>query len=248
MRLAILTDIHANREAFSAVLADLSGRGIDRLVLLGDLVGYGPDPEYCTDKAADLVAKGAIALRGNHDAAVRLADPTFSTTALLALTWTRPRLSAAQGNFLADLPMQAMLDDLLFTHASPQDPADWIYVTSVARAVGAFGATRQRVIFCGHVHVPQLYAMDRGGSVHALDHPTGQPLPLLTSRRWLAVVGAVGQPRDGHTQAGYAIYDLATADLTFRRVPYDVALTATKIRQAGLPEALAQRLLTGGRS
>ena len=246
MRLAILTDIHANREAFSAVLADLTGRGIDRLVLLGDLVGYGPDPEFCTDKAADLVAKGAIALRGNHDAAVRQPDPTFTNTALTALNWTRPRLSAAQADFLADLPMQAEVEDLLFVHASPQDPGAWIYITSTARAVGAFGATAQRVIFCGHVHVPQLYAMDRGGMVQDLDHPTGVPLPLLTSRRWLAVVGAVGQPRDGHAQAGYAIYDMATADLTFRRVPYDVALSATKIRQAGLPEVLAQRLLTGG--
>lgn len=245
MRLAILTDIHANKEAFSAVLADLADRAIDRIVLLGDIVGYGPDPEFCTDRAADLVAKGAIAVRGNHDDAVLRPDPTFSRNAKLALDWTRPRLSPAQAGFLGALPMQAALGDVLFVHAAPQDPENWVYLTSVPKAVGAFGATSARMIFCGHVHRPQLYAMDMGGTVQAIAHPVGKPLPLLRSRRWLAVVGAVGQPRDGNPMAAYAILDRGSGDLTFRRVPYDAARTATKLRQAGLPEALAARLLNG---
>ncbi len=248
MRLAILTDIHANKEAFLAVLADLEGRAVDKIVLLGDLVGYGPDPEYCTDKAADLVAKGAIAVRGNHDEAILRRDPTFSKSALTALDWTRPRLTAAQAAFLGSLPMQANLEDVMFVHASPQDPGGWIYVDSRTKAVGAFRATQARVIFCGHVHRPQLYAMDRSGQVNDLVIPFGQDLPLIASRRWVAVVGAVGQPRDGNPAAGYALYDQARAEVAFRRVPYDAGATATKIRQCGLPESLALRVLSGGAS
>lgn len=245
MRLAILTDIHANREAFQAVLADLAPRGIDQIILLGDIVGYGPDPEACCDLAADLVARGALAVRGNHDQAIAAPDPGFSRNALAAINWTRPRLSAAQTAFLAGLPMQVRLDDLLFVHASPQDPANWIYIDSVIMAVGAFRAARDRVIFCGHVHVPQLYTLALWGTVQQMRIPIARELPLIRSRRWLCVVGAVGQPRDGNPSAGYAIYDQTTAALGLRRVPYDCGATAAKVRAAGLPERLATRLLSG---
>lgn len=245
MRLAILTDIHGNREAFQAVLADVAQRGVDRIVLMGDIVGYGPDPEFCADKAADLVAKGAIALRGNHDEALARPDPGMSRNARIAIDWTRARLSAAQIDWLSTLPMQADEGDALFVHASPQDPGAWIYITGHTRAVGAFQACRARLVFCGHVHVPQLYSMELSGTVREARIPMGQPLPLIRSRRWLAVVGAVGQPRDRNPAAGYAILDRTTGELTFRRVPYDCGATATKLRRAGLPEALALRLLNG---
>ena len=245
MRLAILTDIHGNREAFAAVLADLAGRAIDRIALLGDIVGYGPDPEWCTDRAMALVAAGAICVRGNHDDAAVRRDSAMSTNARLAMEWTRPRLGPKQLAFLGGLPMQVLLDDLAFVHASPQDPDAWIYVTSDIKAVGGFKASPARVILCGHVHVPQLFSLDLSGTVRDAAIPMGKPLPLIRSRRWLAVVGAVGQPRDHNPAASYAILDQATGDLTFRRVPYDCATTATKLRQAGLPEALAQRLLNG---
>jgi len=245
MRLAILTDIHGNREAFSAVLADLEQRKIDRIVLLGDLVGYGPDPEWCTDRARTLVAAGARAVKGNHDNAVGDPAESMGTLARRAIDWTRPRLSAEQRAFLAELPLTASLDDLLFVHASADHPGDWIYVTSDLAALGSFGATRARVIFCGHVHVPTLISCDLRGTVREQPIKPGLPLPLIRSRRWLAVVGAVGQPRDGSPAAGYAILDTATNELTFRRTPYDCGATAAKLRAAGLPEALATRLLTG---
>ncbi len=245
MRLAILTDIHANREAFSAVLDDLAERGIDRIVLLGDLVGYGPDPEWCTDRAMTLVASGALAVKGNHDHAI--GDPTESmgSTARRAIEWTRPRLSEAQKAFLAALPLTATADDLLFVHASADSPADWVYVTSDLAALGSFGATKARVIFCGHVHVPMLVSCDLRGTVRAQEIKPGLALPLIRSRRWLAVVGSVGQPRDGTPAAGYAILDTATNELTFRRTPYDSGTTVAKLRAAGLPEPLATRLMTG---
>lgn len=245
MRLAILTDIHGNRGAFQAVLADVALRGVDRIVLLGDIVGYGPDPEFCADKAADLVSHGAIALRGNHDEALARPDPGMSRNARLAIDWTRPRLTSAQIDFLSNLPLQAEEGDALFVHASPQDPASWIYINSHLRAVGAFQSCRARLIFCGHVHLPQLFSMELSGTVRETRIPFGRPLPLIRSRRWLAVVGAVGQPRDRNPAAGYAILDRESGELTFRRVPYDCGATATRLRQAGLPEALALRLLNG---
>ena len=245
MRTALITDIHGNREAFAAVLADVAARGCERTALLGDIVGYGPDPEWCVDRAIGLVAAGAICLQGNHDAAVAAGARDFSTNARLALDWTRSRLNAAQRGFLAGLPLTATLGEVLLCHASAEAPGEWIYVATVARAVGAFRATAARVVVCGHVHVPALYAADRAGAVREQRVKIGVALPLISSRRWLAVVGAVGQPRDRNPAAGYAVYDDAVQELTFRRVPYDCGKTALKVRAAGLPEALALRLLSG---
>lgn len=245
MRLAILTDIHANREAFEAVLADLAGRGAERIVFLGDLVGYGPDPGWCVDKVADLVAKGAVAVRGNHDRAVGVTDGALNAHARRVIDWTVNRLTAPQKLFLEDLPLSVREGDVLFVHASANDPQDWIYVTSEQRAMGSFQTCDARVILVGHVHRPQLYSCDLTGRV--MGHPVvqGQLVPLIRSRRWLAVVGSVGQPRDGAALAGYALLDTGKNELTFRRVAYDAATTARKVRSAGLPEALASRLIKG---
>lgn len=245
MRLAVLTDIHGNREAFAAVLADLEGREIDRIALLGDIVGYGPDPGWCCDRAMMLVAGGALAVQGNHDAAISAMDPAMNANARKALDWTRPQLSEAQRQFLAGLPLSVDQGDLRLVHASANAPGDWIYVTSEQRAMPSFRVCEARVILCGHVHVPALMSCDRAGQVRQQRILQASPVPLIRSRRWLAVVGSVGQPRDGVPQAGYAIWDDARNELCFRRVPYDTAATAAKVRAAGLPETLALRLLRG---
>jgi diadenosine tetraphosphatase ApaH/serine/threonine PP2A family protein phosphatase len=245
MRLAILTDIHANREAFEAVLADVAGHGIDRIVLLGDIVGYGPDPEWCCDKAAGLVEAGAVCVRGNHDSAAAGIRESMSPLARAAMDWTRARLDQAQRMFLAGLPLIAEDGDRLFVHASANEPAAWSYVNSDTRATPSFRATKARLIFCGHVHVPFLASADPGGVVREHGVKPGLPVPLLRSRRWLAVAGSVGQPRDGVPQAAWALLDRGRNELTFRRTPYDVASTAAKLRAAGLPVALATRLLKG---
>lgn len=245
MRLAILTDIHANREGFEAVLADALACGADRFVILGDIVGYGPDPGWCIDKVAELQGAGAICLRGNHDRAVGLPDRAFNPQARRVIDWTVERLTARQRLILEDLPLQVELGDMLFVHASADAPADWHYVTSPETAAPSFAAHPARLIFCGHVHRAQLYSRDLAGRVTGLGVVTGQPVPLIRSRRWLAVVGSVGQPRDGKPLAGYAIHDTTVDELTFRRLPYDAATTARKVRDAGLPEALAARLVKG---
>lgn len=245
MRFAVLTDIHANREAFEAVLADATARGVDRIALLGDLVGYGPDPEWCTDKAAELVAAGAICIQGNHDRAAAGGVVSMGPDARQAMDWTKRRLTDAHRAFLAGLPLTATVEDVLFVHASANDPKSWIYVTSASMARGAFRCCEARIILCGHVHVPLLASSDLAGVVREQGFRLAMPIPLIRSRRWLAVVGAVGQARDGVVQAGYALLDTGSNELTFRRVAYDVAITVQKMRAAGLPEDLALRLISG---
>ena len=245
MKFAVLTDIHANRAAFQAVLADVAARGADRIVLLGDVVGYGPDPEWCVDKAASLVAAGAVCIQGNHDSAAVGGVNSLSANATKAMVWTKARLSDAQRAFLGGLPLTRTQGDVLFVHASANDPGSWIYVTSASMARGAFRSCAARIILCGHVHVPLLASSDVGGVVRVQAFRMATPIPLIRSRRWLAVVGAVGQPRDGFVQAGYALLDTGTNELTFRRVPYDAAKTVQKMRAAGLPEDLALRLMRG---
>lgn len=245
MRVAILTDIHGNREAFEAVLEDAKARGAEKIVLLGDLVGYGPDPGWCCDRAAALMAEGALCVRGNHDSAATGVTEPMSALARRAMDWTVAQLSNVQVGFLRDLPLTAELGDLLFVHASANEPEAFSYVTSDTKAVPSFRATSARVILCGHTHLPLLASVDPAGVVRRQEFKANLPIPLLRSRRWLAVVGAVGQPRDGVPQAGWALLDTGTNELTFRRTPYDAARTAEKLRSAGLPEELALRLLRG---
>lgn len=246
MRIALVSDIHANREALAAVLSDLRQHAIDRIAVLGDVVGYGPDPVWCASRVFRLVEEeGAVCLRGNHDAAMAGRDGSMNPVAAAALDWTAAQLDPETRARLATLPMTAALEGALLVHASPMAPADWIYITSETMARAAFSVTPERVIFCGHVHVPQLYARRPDTVVTGHEAAQGRPLPLIPSRRWLAVIGSVGQPRDGVAQAGWAIWDTGAATLTFRRTPYDTAATAAKIRAAGLPEPLARRILTG---
>jgi diadenosine tetraphosphatase ApaH/serine/threonine PP2A family protein phosphatase len=245
MRIAVLTDIHANREAFSAVLSEIAARSVDRIAILGDIVGYGPDPDWCVERTMELVAAGALCVKGNHDAAAVGGAVSMNVVAEEAIRWTRRRLSDQHLRFLDGLPLTGLIDDVLLVHASANDPGDWIYVTGANRAMPSFRVTDARVILCGHVHVPMLVSCDRAGAVAGQRIRIGAPVPLLRSRRWLAVIGSVGQPRDGVPQAGYAVLDLATNELTFHRTAYDTATTARKIRAAGLPEALAARLMTG---
>lgn len=245
MRIAILADIHANREAFEAVLSDLQGRDVDRIALLGDIVGYGPDPEWCTDRARSLVAEGAIAVRGNHDHAMRHGDTDFNVTARRVIHWTRGRLDTSQADFLSNLPMTHRDGSMLFVHASANSPEDWNYVTGPDRARASFANTDARCIFVGHCHVPDLISCDITGRTARHRPDPGRALPLIASRRWLAVIGSVGQPRDGVAKASYAILDMDRQELTFLRVPYNTIRTVEKLRQHGLPESLATRLTWG---
>ncbi|WP_421592557.1 metallophosphoesterase family protein [Shinella sp. M27] len=245
MLLAILSDIHGNREAFEAVLAAAQAAGAERFVVLGDIVGYGADPEWCVETARSLAESGAIVLRGNHDDAIGNASVTMNPTATMALEWTRRQLGGAARAFLAALPLKAREGDCLFVHADASAPSDWNYVLDASDAGEHLGACEARVSFCGHVHKPALYCTAPGGKVTHFRPVAATPVPLLPQRRWLAVMGAVGQPRDGNPCAAFALYDTESADLRFLRAAYDIAAAANKIRAAGLPVSLAERLFEG---
>ena len=245
MRIAFLTDIHANLEAFRACLADARGRSVDRYVYLGDIVGYGADPGACIDIVAEACQDGAVALMGNHDQAVTRSEFKLNEAAQAAITWTQAKLGPEYKTFLGNLPLTITDGDRLFVHASARTPADFPYIHSLREASDSLIATPAKLTVCGHVHDPALYHIAVTGKVMGFIPIAGTPIPLSPQRRWLAVMGAVGQPRDGNPAAAYGILDTRKAEITYVRVPYDVETAAAKIRAAGLPQSLWKRLSVG---
>ena len=245
MLIALLADIHGNREALTACLADAGRAGAERYVFLGDLIGYGADPVWVVDRVAEMVEAGAVAVLGNHDAAALSPSDSMNAAAAAAIAWTRTRLDAAHCAFLARLPLAVADGERLYVHASASAPETWIYVMSAREAFQSFRATHQRLTFCGHTHHPALFNESARTLPQHHVPADGNPIPLLGQRRWLAVLGAVGQPRDGNPAACYGLFDSGKNRLTYVRVPYDVELAARKICKAGLPEFLAERLSLG---
>lgn len=245
MRIALLADIHSNREALAACLEDVRAKGYDRIIFLGDYVGYGADPEWCVETVMDEVSRGAEALMGNHDSAATGHREQMNTNAQLALDWTRGQLGAETRAFLADLPMQITDFDRLYVHADPVSPTRWNYVIDAEDATASFRGSNARQTFVGHVHRPALFAFATTGKLTHFVPVAGVPVPLLTQRRWLTVVGSVGQPRDGNPAAAWCLVDTDRSEITFMRVPYDNETAAQKILNAGLPETQAKRLMVG---
>jgi len=245
VRLALFADIHANRQAFSACLEAARARGAERIVCLGDIVGYGADPEWAVDTVMGLVEEGAIAVRGNHDNAIGIPSENMNAAAQAAIEWTRGRLSGPQRRFLVELPLMQQEDDRLYVHSEASNPARWRYVQTSSDAARSLEATSAHVTFCGHIHQPTLYSMSAAAKMTSFVPSSDVPVQLLGGRRWLAVIGSVGQPRDGNPAAAFAMFDAATREITYCRVPYDVETAAERIRANGLPNWLADRLLVG---
>ena len=252
MLLGLLADIHANREALEACLADARSRGIRDFLFLGDYVGYGADPEWVTQTIMDLVSSGSRALLGNHDAAVAASMPGLQGSTEDSIEWTRGELGRDERAFLASLPLSIEDSGRLFVHAEAASPTRWSYVREASDAVRSMRATACRATFCGHVHRPALYSMsEMWNNVSEMWKATpfrpspAVGIPLTRQRRWLAVVGSVGQPRDGNPAAAWAQLDTETNEITFLRTPYDVQSAAAKILEAGLPETFAERLHAG---
>ena len=245
MLIALFADVHANRQAFSACLADARARGAERIVLLGDYVGYGADPEWAVETVMQLVADGAPAVFGNHDSAIGDPRDGMNMLAKAAIEWTRRELGAPARQFLAGLPLTHQDGQRLYVHSDASAPGNWIYVTSTAEASRSLAATPAHLTLCGHVHRPAVYSMSSTAKMTAFTPVTGVPIPLLPGRRWLAVLGAVGQPRDCNPAASWALLDTAKNEITYCRTPYDVATAANAIRAQGLPTFLAERLFRG---
>ncbi|MFT7724065.1 MAG: metallophosphoesterase family protein [Roseateles sp.] len=250
MRWAFITDIHANRQAFEAVLADARAQGATHFALLGDFVGYGADPAWVVEQAMALAAEGAVAVQGNHDeAVVRGSTPGMHADARAVVDWTRAQLGEAQLRFLAQLPMQAPGEPghCLFVHANAYDPRGWEYVQGRAEAMKSLHAHPARIQVCGHMHEPMLFHLSGTGKAGEFRPVAGVPVPLPGHRQWLVIPGSCGQPRDGNPAACYALLDppaseLEDARLSYRRVAYDVDAACAALRASALPPPLVERL------
>jgi diadenosine tetraphosphatase ApaH/serine/threonine PP2A family protein phosphatase len=240
MLTAIVSDIHGNLEALEAVLADVRAQRPDRIVCLGDFVGYGASPNECIERLRPEIVGAVI---GNHDVAAigRLQLTYFNNDAAVAARWTDVRLTAENRAYLEALPYTFRLPDVLFVHASPEAPEEWRYVLSPADAQYEMATYPEPLCFIGHSHYPGAFALEGSRIRYTRD----AEIRLEPGRRYLVNVGSVGQPRDGDPRAAYALHDEAAGRVRHVRIDYDVAAAGERIRSAGLPDFLAARLEWG---
>jgi diadenosine tetraphosphatase ApaH/serine/threonine PP2A family protein phosphatase len=249
MRLALLSDIHANIQALDACLEHAQTQQVDRFAFLGDMVGYGADPTAVLDRIMQYTAKGAVALKGNHDEMAISPPADVKTVGESTAHWTHQQLSAAQRDWIEALPLTTQMDTVLLVHASADSPAQWHYVYDSRAANASLDAAAAwpgvRYVFGGHVHKQTLYYRGAADGLMMFVPQAGVPIPVPKRRQWLATVGSVGQPRDGKPAAMYALLDTTRAQLTFHRIAYDHLAAALAIRRAGLPAFFASRLEEG---
>jgi predicted phosphodiesterase len=239
-RVAVISDVHGNRQALDAVLAALGADEPDEVWCLGDLVGYGPEPNECCERVA---ARADLCLAGNHDLVVlgSLEIKDFAGDAAAAARWTQTVLSPSAREYLQPLAPQATRAGVELFHGSPRDPI-WEYVLSEEAAWASFQETEAPLVLVGHSHVPLAISLD--GDVLSGGVAGGGSEVVLGSGRWLLNPGSVGQPRDGDPRAAYLLLE-ANGRASFRRVAYPVAETQAELREKGLPDALAERLAHG---
>ncbi len=245
MRIAVFSDIHANLEAFEAFVDDAARRKIDQYVCLGDLVGYGADPNACIEGVRRLPR--VAVLLGNHDAAATWVTSPYEMNdrAREAIMWTMDRLSETNRAFLENLPPLRREDNCVWAHASPFNPKAWSYVQDQASARLCFWRSRADLTFVAHTHRPLVI---RPAQMLRLAFQTPEheeAIALAPNRRLICNCGSVGQPRDGLPTGSYLVLDTDAARIEFIRFGYDVGRAAEKIRAAGLPVFFAERLIKG---
>lgn len=240
MRYGILGDIHGNLEALNVAVETLEHRGVDRFLQMGDLVGYGADPAPCIARIIELQA---TVVAGNHDWAVigKLDTSFFNVYAREAVEWTRSHLSREDRRFLEELPLVEEVDDqVTLVHATLDQPEVFDYIQTYYDAHRSLKALRTLVCFMGHSHVPMAFLQK-----DTIVHSNSEHFALNDVEHALINVGSVGQPRDENPKTAFAIYDTDTHEYTLFREEYDSEMTGDKIRKAGLPPILGERLLYG---
>lgn len=239
MKVAITSDIHANRHAFEAVLDAIAASEAEEMWCLGDIVGYGADPDACVELAR---SHAAVCLAGNHDLAVTgdLSLDEFSRGASIAAQWTREVIGPESLSFLRGLSTSSTDEPVGLYHASPRDPV-WEYVLSALLAELCLDAQRHRVCLVGHSHVALSFCRSEGQLATGEPRRAGTQLSI-DEGEWLLNPGSVGQPRDGDPRAAWLLLDLDAWSATYMRTEYDVAGAAAAIRAARLPDSLAERL------
>jgi diadenosine tetraphosphatase ApaH/serine/threonine PP2A family protein phosphatase len=240
MKVAIVTDIHANLPALEAVLAEIEASEAEEVWCLGDVVGYGAQPDQCAELVSE---RCALSLVGNHDLAVtgEIDTDVFSASAAAAVEWTQANSTGETIDFLRGLRPQLTDREVGLYHASPRDPV-WEYVLSLEQARECMEQQARRVSLIGHSHVA-LFFFD--GSESSGGQADGGRALDLSEGRWLLNPGSVGQPRDGDARAAWLELDTDGWSARYRRVEYDIDSAAAAIREAGLPSLLAERLYVG---
>jgi predicted phosphodiesterase len=240
MRLAVISDIHGNRQALEAVLRAIADEGVSEIWCLGDIVGYGASPDECCDLTREAASR--ITLAGNHDMAVRgdLPLDEFSRGAELAARWTQEHLRQDNLDYLLGLEPQDLGEDIGLYHASPRDPV-WEYVLSPLQAELCLDVQKHRVCLVGHSHVALSFSRQNGEAASGQTRPAGSEVDISTGE-WILNPGSVGQPRDGDPRGAWLLLDTDAWTASFRRTEYDIAGAAAAIRAAHLPDSLAERL------
>jgi diadenosine tetraphosphatase ApaH/serine/threonine PP2A family protein phosphatase len=232
MRIAIISDVHSNLEALKTAFGAIDAQRVDDVVCLGDTVGYGANPNECLEIVR---SRCSIVLQGNHDAAavdLSVANQ-FTLNAQLSAMWTFGALLPENKDYLRGLPQLQPRGDILFSHASPFEPEEWNYVISEYDTREAFQAFTEKICFIGHSHIPVIFS----------EH--GKVAAISQTGRFIVNVGSIGQPRDANPNLSFGIFDTESWSYETLRVGYDVDAAAVKIRKAGLPRALAERLFQG---
>jgi predicted phosphodiesterase len=232
MRYAIISDIHSNLEALTKALEIIDQRSVDEIVCLGDIVGYGANPNECL---ALIHQRCSTVIKGNHDEALLNENITahFTEDARSAIVWTRKQISEENVSYLRTLTLSMKKDNLLFVHASPCDPEQWKYILANEAAITALQCFSESICFIGHTHAPAIFST------------AGRVSRITKSERYLVNVGSVGQPRDRRTDLSFGLFDTDMWSYENIRSPYNVEISVHKIFNSELPPRLGHRLLMG---
>ncbi len=241
MKFAILSDIHANLEALKNVLRDIEQQGVEKIHFLGDVVGYGCNPNKCIKLVNEHCE---IKLLGNHDYAAMGLESTssFNQVAQTSMEWTIEKLTKKSLRTLADFELDAVYLDYRLVHASPGHPEQWNYILNRDQAAEEFDKFDESVCFLGHSHLPVIFILDEEGSITQSGR---QKLTISDKERYIVNVGSVGQPRDNDPRSCYVIVDHENREIEYRRVEYDINKVQEKMRKAMLPDFLIERIAVG---
>lgn len=241
MKFGLFADIHANLEALTAVLQALEAEGVDRLICLGDLVGYGPDPVACIQRVSETAD---VVLAGNHDHAASglLPIDRFNRDAKAALQWTRTQLDDKSKAYLRSLPLVYENGTLMAVHATPEAPEKWRYIMREMDIKTNLDLLELPICVIGHSHVPGIFVKDATGDLYVHHEPE---LEFKEGSKYLINIGSVGQPRDGIPKSAYGVMDMDAGTYALKRVGYDVKTVQKKMAGEGLPASLIDRIAFG---
>lgn len=241
MRYAFISDIHSNIEAFEAVMADTEREKPDRVLFLGDIVGYGPNPNECVDK---LLQVADVSLGGNHDWAVvgKTPDDYFNPFAKAAVDWTVKVLRDDNKDFLLRTKASGSFDGFQVAHSTPFNPEEWRYIMSHKEALENYSSIEGQLCFIGHSHQPMIIEYADSASVKVYRE---QKFQFHPDKKYIVNVGSVGQPRDTNVNACWVLYDSDSSAVEYHRVPYDIPAVQKKMEAVGLPRYLIDRLAQG---